>query len=266
MGIWERRGHYTGPPKKKAPLPLVIAVSAVLIAVLAAAAFWVGGGERTSAGTPLPTRTPPPTLPGDIPPYSGNPYVELNGNVPGFTAADVTHEPFERYSELDGLGRCGAAFANVCRELMPTEDREDISSVEPTGYRNHWYDWIDHGFVYNRCHLIAFAMTGENANEKNLITGTRYMNLEGMYPFESQVIYHASRRGNHVLYRVTPIFEGDDLVARGVQMEGWSVEDEGESVCFNVFVYNVQPGVVIDYATGENHAEEGYVPTAAPAA
>lgn len=178
----------------------------------------------------------------------------------------MTREPFERYSDLDGLGRCGPAFANVCKELMPTDDREDISSVEPTGYHNHWYDWIDHGFVYNRCHLIAFAMTGENANERNLITGTRYMNLEGMFPFESKVIYHASWGGHHVLYRVTPVFEGDDLVARGVRMEGWSVEDEGESVCFNVFVYNVQPGVVIDYATGENHGEEGYVPTAAPAA
>ena len=191
-----------------------------------------------------------------IPDYSGQPYVTLEENQPDFTLEDFTLDPFETYSRLDYLGRCGPAYANVCIDTMPTEERESISEVEPTGWVNHPYDFVDGEYLYNRCHLIGFQLTGENANERNLITGTRYMNVEGMLPFENLVADYVASTGNHVLYRVSPVFEGDNLVASGVQMEAISVEDEGEGVCFNVYVYNVQPGVVIDYATGENRLDE----------
>ena len=192
----------------------------------------------------------------DIPEYAGQPYVMVEDNQPDFALEDFTTEPFELYSRLDHLGRCGVAYANVGIETMPTEDRESISSVEPTGWENAAYDFVDGGYLYNRCHLIGFQLTGENANERNLITGTRYMNVEGMLPFENMVADYISETGNHVLYRVTPIFEGDNLLASGVQMEAISVEDEGEGVCFNVYVYNVQPGVAIDYTTGLNWLDE----------
>ena len=192
----------------------------------------------------------------EIPAYSGEPYVILEDNQPEFDLEDFTLSCFESYSSLDYLGRCGVAYANVGLDTMPTEERESISSVEPTGWENARYDFVDGGYVYNRCHLIGFQLTGENANEKNLITGTRYMNVEGMLPFENMVADSIASTGNHVLYRVTPIFEGADLLASGVQMEAISVEDEGEGVCFNVYVYNVQPGVAIDYATGENWLDE----------
>lgn len=191
-----------------------------------------------------------------IPDYSGQPYVTLEENQPDFTLEDFTLDPFETYSRLDYLGRCGPACANVCIDTMPTEERESISEVEPTGWVNRPYDFVDGEYLYNRCHLIGFQLTGENANERNLITGTRYMNVEGMLPFENLVADYVASTGNHVLYRVSPVFEGDNLVASGVQMEAISVEDEGEGVCFNVYVYNVQPGVVIDYATGENWLDE----------
>ena len=191
-----------------------------------------------------------------IPEYSGQPYVTLEENQPDFTLEDFTLDPFETYSRLDYLGRCGPACANVCIDTMPTEERESISEVEPTGWVNRTYDFVDGEHLYNRCHLIGFQLTGENANERNLITGTRYMNVEGMLPFENLVADYVASTGNHVLYRVSPVFEGDNLVASGVQMEAISVEDEGEGVCFNVYVYNVQPGVVIDYATGENWLDE----------
>ena len=191
-----------------------------------------------------------------IPEYSGQPYVTLEENQPDFTLEDFTLDPFETYSRLDYLGRCGPAYANVCIDTMPTEERESISEVEPTGWVNRPYDFVDGEYLYNRCHLIGFQLTGENANERNLITGTRYMNVEGMLPFENLVADYVASTGNHVLYRVSPVFEGDNLVASGVQMEAISVEDEGEGVCFNVYVYNVQPGVVIDYATGENRLDE----------
>jgi DNA-entry nuclease len=188
-----------------------------------------------------------------VPPYDGRPYVELNGNKPLFTDAEKADtSSFERYSRLDLLGRVGVAYANVSKELMPAEDREDISSIRPTGWINKKYPFIDKEFLYNRCHLIAFALAGENANERNLFTGTRYLNVEGMLPFEVRVARYVELTGNHVLYRVTPVFEGDDRVVRGVEMEGWSVEDGGENICFHVFVYNVQPGVAIDYRTGES--------------
>lgn len=192
--------------------------------------------------------------PEDVPAFSGAPYVELDGNQPAFSEAERTAESFETYSTLDELGRCGPAFACIGQDLMPTQERESISQVRPTGWQNAEYDFVDGGYLYNRCHLIGFQLTGENANERNLITGTRYMNVEGMLPFENMVADYVRETGNHVLYRVTPVFEAEELVARGVQMEAWSVEDEGDGVCFNVYVYNNQPGVEIDYRTGESRA------------
>ena len=189
----------------------------------------------------------------DIPAYSGDPYVVLDDNQPDLPVEDLTStESFETYSPLDALGRCGAAYANVGQDLMPTEDRGSISSVTPSGWINKEYDGE---YLYNRCHLIGFQLTGENANEENLITGTRYMNVDGMLPFENLVADYVKETDNHVLYRVTPVFEGQNLVAGGVQMEAWSVEDAGDGVCFNVYVYNVQPGITIDYATGESWQE-----------
>ena len=188
-----------------------------------------------------------------IPDYSGSPYFVLNGNVPFFEEWEKTTEVFEEFAELDRLGRCGVTYANVCRELMPTEDRESISHIYPSGWEQNMYDFVDGNALYNRCHLLGFQLTGENANERNLITGTRYLNVQGMLPFENLVADYVKETDNHVLYRVTPVFDGDNLVASGVIMEAWSVEDEGEGVCFCVYCYNVQPGVTIDYATGENH-------------
>lgn len=188
----------------------------------------------------------------EVPAYSWSPYVEINGNQPDFSQDQETTESFESYSELDSLGRCGTAFACIGEDLMPTEDRGSISEVHPTGWVQAEYDCVDGGSLYNRCHLIGFQLTGENANEKNLITGTRYLNVEGMLPFENLVADYIKETGNHVLYRVTPVFQGDNLVASGVTMEALSVEDAGEGVCFSVYVYNVQPGVEIDYATGES--------------
>ena len=192
----------------------------------------------------------------EIPAYNGTPYVLINDNQPDFGLENLTLEEFEQYSELDALGRCGVAYANISLYTMPTEDRGEIGQIKPSGWQTVRYDFINGKYLYNRCHLIGFQLAGENANEENLITGTRYLNVEGMLPFENMVAEYVEETGNHVLYRVTPIFEGSNLVASGVQMEAFSVEDEGEGVCFNVYIYNVQPGVVIDYATGNNWAEE----------
>lgn len=160
---------------------------------------------------------------------------------------------FETYSSLDALGRCGVAFANVCTDTMPTEPRGEIGSVKPTGWHTVRYDdLIDGMYLYNRCHLIGYQLTGENANERNLITGTRFLNMEGMLPFENMVADYVQETGNHVLYRVTPDFQGNELVARGVQMEGYSIEDNGAGICFNVYAYNIQPGIEIDYLTGDS--------------
>lgn len=192
----------------------------------------------------------------DIPAYSGYAYVEINHNQPFFEKNDLTTDPFEEYSELDSLGRCGVAYANVCQELMPTEERGEIGSVKPSGWHTVKYpEVIKDLYLYNRCHLIGFQLAGENANEKNLITGTRYLNVEGMLPFENEVADYVKETNHHVLYRVTPIFAGDNLVADGVLMEAYSVEDSGEGVSFCVFVYNVQPGIEIDYKTGESRLE-----------
>lgn len=189
-----------------------------------------------------------------IPDYSGKAYVELEGNQPHFTAEELTTEAYEFYSELDSRGRCGYTMACVGKEIMPTEDRGEISSVKPSGWQNKKYpaDLVDGQYLYNRCHLIGFQLTGENANKKNLITGTRYLNIEGMLPFEDMIADYVKETGNHVMYRVTPIFVGNNLLASGVRMEGYSVEDNGEGICFHVFAYNVQPGITINYATGAN--------------
>lgn len=191
-----------------------------------------------------------------IPAYSGSPYVAVNDNIPFFTDEELTTQSFETYSELDSLGRCGVAYACIGQDLMPTEDRESISEVTPSGWNNKEYDFVDGGWLYNRCHLIGFQLTGENANEKNLITGTRSMNVDGMLLFENMTADYIKETGNHVMYRVTPVFEGDELVPRGVLMEGKSVEDNGEGILFNVFVYNVQPGVEINYMTGDSKLTE----------
>ncbi len=203
------------------------------------------------------------SVPG-IPDYSGSPYVELNGNVPEFTEEQKTStSAYEFYSDLDSLGRCGVTHACIGKELMPSEDRESISSVKPSGWINKKYDTslVDGGYIYNRCHLIGFQLTGENANKENLITGTRYMNVEGMLPFENMVADYIKETENHVMYRVTPIFVDENLVASGVQLEAYSIEDAGEGICFNVFVYNVQPGIAINYLTGESQLNEDYVPS-----
>ena len=192
-----------------------------------------------------------------IPAYSGDPYVALNGNKPNFSDSDLTTKSYEHYSDLDSLGRCGTAMACIGKDTMPKsgEKRGSISEVRPTGWHNARYDFVDGKMVYNRCHLIAHELTDENANEKNLITGTRSMNVDGMLPFENMVADYIKETGNHVIYRVTPIFQGNELVARGVQMEGESVEDKGDGVLFNVYCYNVEPGVTIDYATGYTCAD-----------
>lgn len=190
----------------------------------------------------------------EVPPFSGEPYVALNENQPDFPEEDFTTNSFESYGPLDELGRCTTAYANIGVDLMPTEERGNIGQVKPTGWQTVKYDIVDGKYLYNRCHLIGFQLTGENANEQNLITGTRYLNVEGMLPFENLVADYVKETEHHVLYRVTPIYEGDNLVASGVQMEAQSVEDD--EVCYNVYVYNCQPGIEIDYATGESWLAE----------
>lgn len=187
-----------------------------------------------------------------IPEYSGSPYVELNGNVPYFTDEELSTTAFELYSELDYLGRCGACYANICKEIMPTEERGSIGMVKPTGWHTVKYDCITDRYLYNRCHLIGYQLAGENANEKNLITGTRYLNVDGMLPFENEVADYVDETDNHVLYRVTPVFSDNNLVASGVIIEAKSVEDKGAGVQFNVYCYNVQPGISIDYIDGQS--------------
>lgn len=194
---------------------------------------------------------------GEIPDYIGVPYVELGSSSSLFSEEEVTVNSYESYSGLDVLGRCGTAQACVGQDLMPYEDREDISDVKPSGWINKTYDFIEGGYLYNRCHLIGFQLSGENDNDRNLITGTRYMNTEGMLPFENIVAQYVRETNNHVMYRVTPVFEGENLVASGVRMEAESVEDKGEGVRFHVYVYNVQPGVLIDYETGESRPVNG---------
>ena len=190
-----------------------------------------------------------------LPPYSGEPYISVCGGDPDFSENEITSVSYEYYSELDALGRCGVCIASVGQDIMPTEKRGSIGQVKPTGWHTVKYDFVDGKYLYNRCHLIVFQLTCENANKRNLITGTRYLNVEGMLPFENMVADYVKETENHVMYRVTPIFVGDELLARGVHIEAESVEDGGDGIMFNVFCYNVQPGVVLDYATGEGAAD-----------
>lgn len=188
-----------------------------------------------------------------IPEFNGkDAYVVLNNNEPNFTKEDMTTKSFEKYSKLDNLGRCGVAFANVGKDIMPTDERGSIGQVKPSGWQTIKYDIVDGKYLYNRCHLIGYQLTGENANRENLVTGTRYLNIDGMLDFENDIADYVKKTGNHVLYRVTPIFQGSELVCRGVQMEALSVEDNGKGIKFNVFAYNAQPGVEIDYSTGKS--------------
>lgn len=187
----------------------------------------------------------------NIPEYSGYPAVVVNGNEPFLSSSLNITTPFEIYSPLDKLGRCGVTYANICKDIMPTELRQEIGHVRPTGFHTVKYpELIEERYLYNRCHLIAFSLAGENDNVKNLITGTRYFNSTGMAPYEDIVRSYVRNTGNHVLYRVTPLFLGDELVARGVLMEARSVEDNGVKYC--VFIYNVQPGIEINYSNGDN--------------
>lgn len=210
-------------------------------------------GQQTESSAPTEITTASSFSLSDVPAYSGKAYISVNGNVPYFTAAELTTTSFETYSDLDTLGRCGVTYACIGQDLMPTKERGSIGMVKPTGWHTVRYDdLVDGKYLYNRCHLIGYQLTGENANTQNLITGTRYLNIEGMLPFENMVADYIQETDNHVLYRVTPIFEGNNLLANGVLMEGYSVEDKGAGVSYCVFAYNVQPGIEIDYATGES--------------
>lgn len=215
-------------------------------------------GQQTESSAPAEITTASSFSLSDVPAYSGKAYTSVNGNVPYFTAAELTTTSFETYSDLDSLGRCGVTYACIGKDLMPTEERGSIGMVKPTGWHTVRYDdLVDGKYLYNRCHLIGYQLTGENANTQNLITGTRYLNIEGMLPFENMVADYIQETNNHVLYRVTPIFEGNNLLANGVLMEGYSVEDKGAGVSYCVFAYNVQPGIEIDYATGESKLADG---------
>jgi len=211
---------------------------------------------------------PEPIIPinlDEIPEFSGEPFVYINGNVPYFTEEEIVTKSYESYSSLDKLGRCSVAMSCVGTDLKPTVDREDtesISGVKPSGWKNKNYgDLVENGWLYNRCHLIGWQLTGETDNKSNLITGTRFMNVEGMLPFENMIAdYLRNEPDNHVMYRVTPIFKGEELVARGVLLEAYSVEDKGEEISFCVYVYNNQPGIIIDYATGDSGLDGEYTP------
>ena len=232
--------------------------SRILILLLAGALLCSGcagtagtqDAELSPSGSLSVSGTPAEENPSAL--WDGQPYTAVNGNVPGFSEKDLTVASFESYSELDSLGRCGTAFACLGQDLMPRGERGDISGIHPTGWHSVQYDFIDGKNLYNRCHLIGWQLSGEDANRKNLITGTRYMNVEGMLPFENMVADYIKETGCHVLYRVTPVFQGSNLVADGVLMEAMSVEDQGESISFCVFVPNVQPGVSIDYSDGSS--------------
>lgn len=210
--------------------------------------------QQTDPGTQSETDGAVPVDLSSIPAFSGDAYVVINNNQPHFSAADLTTTAYESYSELDNLGRCGTAIASCGKEIMPAEgeERGSISNIDPSGWKQAKYSGISGGYLWNRCHLIGWQLSAENANRKNLITGTRYMNTSGMLPFENMVADYIKETGNHVAYRVTPIYEGNNLVCSGVQMEAYSIEDQGGSICFNVYCYNVQPGITIHYATGDS--------------
>lgn len=225
-----------------------------LIAALIAVIFLVAASVTACALLRSSVKENETTVPSDT--QTEEPYIKVNGNVPRFSDEEKkTAAAFENYSDLDALGRCGVAFACVGKETMPTEERGPIGSIKPSGWHSVKYDFVDGKYLYNRCHLIGYQLTAENANEKNLITGTRYLNTKGMLPFENMVADYVKETGNHVLYRVTPVFEGKNLVASGVYTEAYSVEDDGDGICFYVYVFNRQPGVKIDYLTGDSVAD-----------
>lgn len=242
--------------KRTSALAIAAVCLLVLLAVCGAVWYLHSVSDRPSAADPLSSVSEGGPIGLDnLPPFTGQAYVALNDNQPLFTKAELVTESYETYAPLDELGRCGVTVACIGRDLMPIEPRGNIGQVKPSGWQTTKYDIVDGKYLYNRCHLIGFQLTGENANRQNLITGTRFMNTKGMLPFENMVADYIKETGNHVLYRVTPIFEGDDLVAKGVTMEARSVEDDGEGICFYVYVYNCQPGVVIDYAAGDSRLQ-----------
>lgn len=232
--------------------------------------------SSTSAQTPSTTQKPNNSTvgtgtakavdPSTLPAYSGTAYTIVNNNQPNFSVAELTTKGYEKYSSLDSLGRCGVALASCGKEIMPgaNEERGSISSIKPTGWIQKSYSGVSGGYLWNRCHLIGWQLSAENANRQNLITGTRYMNINGMLPFENMVADYIRETGNHVAYRITPIFEENNLVCSGVQMEAYSIEDEGESICFNVYCYNVQPGITINYATGDSSGPSNSATTSTP--
>ena len=222
--------------------------------------------EKPSATISVGTGTAKAVEPSTLPAYSGSAYTVVNGNQPNFSASELTTVGYEKYANLDSLGRCGVALASCGKEIMPTdgEERGSISSIKPTGWVQAKYDGISGGYLWNRCHLIGWQLSAENANKQNLITGTRYMNIEGMLPFENMVADYIRETGNHVAYRITPIFEGNNLVCSGVQMEAYSIEDAGDGICFNVYCYNVQPGISINYATGDSSGPSSSTTTITP--
>ena len=218
--------------------------------------------NNSTVGTGTAKAVDPSTLPA----YTGTAYTIVNNNQPNFSAAELTTKGYEKYSSLDNLGRCGVALASCGKEIMPgaNEERGSISSIKPTGWIQRSYSGVSGGYLWNRCHLIGWQLSAENANRQNLITGTRYMNINGMLPFENMVADYIRETGKHVAYRITPIFEGNNLVCSGVQMEAYSIEDEGESICFNVYCYNVQPGIAINYATGDSSGPSSSTTTSTP--
>ena len=240
-----------------------IIIAVIVIAILCVAGFIASvvfrhTGTRLSKTNTEGSLSTVDSDPGSIPDYSGADYVVLNGGKPNFNAWDLENITGEHYSNLDSLGRCGVAYAMLDRSMMPTEERGEIGQIKPSGWVQEKYEGIvqsEPPYLYNRSHLIAYALTGQNANELNLITGTRYMNATTMLPWEEQVMRYLDDSDNHVLYRVTPYFKGKELLARGVEMEAYSVEDNGEELCFHVFIYNVQPGIVLDYKTGASRKE-----------
>ena len=246
MKQWKKNGKYR-----------LLGVVTACVMVFMSACAGKAEQEKTSANAQQETVPVSGTQQSDIsmetiPEYDGEPYVVIDDNEPNFTEEELQPEAYETYGTLDALGRCSIAEASIGEGLMPTEKRGAIGQVKPTGWHTVKYDMVEGKYLYNRCHLIGYQLTAENANEKNLITGTRYMNTEGMLPFENMVADYIKETGNHVMYRVTPVFEGENLVASGVQMEAESVEDQGADLSFNVYVYNVQPGVESDYKTGES--------------
>ena len=237
-------------------LTAFILLASIILSLTACQLPFLPKEDGIDAGTAIPSLDLD-----EIPAYNGTPYCVINDNTPYFTGSDDTTESFEYYSDLDALGRCGMCLACIGKDLMPTEERGEIGQIKPSGWHTARYEFIEKQFLYNRCHLIGYQLTGENDNARNLITGTRYLNYEGMLPFENEVAYYIRRTRNHVLYRVVPVYRGKDLVASGVTIEAKSVEDDGLGVEFNVFCYNVQPGVAINYATGESRENFSTLPS-----